>query len=109
MLSVSSGSDVRVLGMVLLPVLGSLLVLLTVSLVLQWVHRAVVSAFIEPSIGVRGIYGFWDEGAAIELQRGSSRGSVCPLVCVSCCCCGILCVSYPSAVSELLLWVGLSW
>ena len=41
----SSGSDVRVLGMVLLPVLGSLLVLLVVSLLLQWVHRAAVSAY----------------------------------------------------------------
>eukprot|EP00906_Rhabdomonas_costata_P001577 RCo002596 len=38
-----SGSAWLPLGLVLLPVLGSLLVLLVVSLVLQWVHRGVAS------------------------------------------------------------------
>ncbi len=39
-----------VMGMVLLPVLGSLLVLMMVSLLLQWVHRAMLVRSCLPTV-----------------------------------------------------------
>jgi hypothetical protein len=82
----SAGVPVLPLGLVLLPVLGSLLVLLCVSLVLQLVHRGVTMGLGSTSASSLVLFPaflLWTSNTALQISPAHCSTSLLPCACCS--------------------------